>query len=75
MNWLPVPKPSAATSAKLRARGDLHLDLGIGLLERRDHRLENQWDKRSGNGEAQEPNGPQVTRGFAYSDLLESLCG
>jgi hypothetical protein len=52
---------------QLLARGDLDLDLGIGLVERGDHRLEDQRDDRSGNSEAQEPRGtlPQVTRDFA----------
>src|SRR6185437_8058345 len=62
----------------LRARGDLHLDLGIGLIKRREHGLKDQRDNRPGNREAQEPGGtlPQVPRGLARGDeFLESgLC-
>jgi len=42
---------------ELRARGDLHFDLGIGLVERHDHSLKDQRNNCPGNCEAQEPGG------------------
>jgi hypothetical protein len=61
---------------QLLACADLHLDLGIVSAERGDHWFEDQWDDRSGNGEAQQSGRPlsQPTRGLACGDdLLE--CG
>jgi len=54
------------------ACGDLQLDLGVGLAERSDHRLQNQRYGRAGNGDAQEPGGTlaQVPRGLAGGDEL-----
>lgn len=56
----------------LLACGDLHLDLGIGLAEAGDDRLEDQRDDRAGNGEAEQPGRslPKIARGFAGCDEL-----
>ena len=62
----------------LLGRGDFQLDLGIGLMERSEHRLQEQRDDRPGDSNAQEAGRtlPQVTRYFARgNELLEGwLC-
>ena len=52
------------------ARGDLQFDLGIGLAERSDDRLQDQRHDRPGNGKTQEPGRPtpQVPGGLAGGD-------
>ena len=63
---------------QIRACGDLHLDLGIGLAERRDQRLQQDRHHRPRHREAQQSGRPlpKVTRDLACGDkLLESgLC-
>ena len=63
---------------QIRACGDLHLDLGIGLAERRDQRLQQDRHHRPRHREAQQSGRPlpKVTRNLACGDkLLESgLC-
>ena len=54
----------------LVAGGDLQFDLGIGLAERSDHRLQDQRHHRAGHGEAQQPGRTlaEIARGLAGGD-------
>jgi hypothetical protein len=71
-------KSSGCDIDQIRACGDLHLDLGIGLAERRDQPLQQDRHHRPRHREAQQSGRPlpKVTRNLACSDqLLESgLC-
>ena len=71
-------KPFGREVDQLLARGDLHLDLGIGLAERRDQRLQQDRHHRARRREAQQPRRPlsELARGLACGDeLLEGgLC-
>jgi len=57
---------------QIRACGDLHLDVGIGLAERRDQRLQQDRHHRSRHREAQQSGRalPKVTRNLACGDKL-----
>ena len=81
MNWpsrMPASKPFGREIDQLLACGDLHLDLGIGLAERRDQRLQQDRHHRARHREAQQSGRPlsEVTRDLACGDqLLEGgLC-
>jgi hypothetical protein len=51
-------KPFGSDIDQIRACGDLHLDLGIGLAERRDERLQQVRHHRPRRGEPQQPGRP-----------------
>ena len=81
MNWpsrMPASNPPAARSTSLVACGDLQLDLGIGLAEGRDQRLQQDRHHRARHREAQQSGRPlpEVTRDLACGDeLLEGGLG
>src|SRR4029077_14451569 len=74
----PGLKPARRKIHHLVARGYLHFYLGVGLAERGDYWLQDQWNDRARHREAQQSGGPrsELTRGLAGGDkLLESgLC-
>src|SRR5215471_15322528 len=71
-------KPVGREVDQFLACGDLHLDLGIGLAEGCDQRLQQDRHHRARHGEAQQPGRPlsEFTRDLACGDeLLEGgLC-